>query len=74
MLKMVYITSLAEHNAFASFPKIVSRIGTAPGLGDGESGSDSDEIAPYTEVWVLDSELAAAVKAWLFMRRAECGA
>lgn len=53
-------------------PKIIFRIGEAPGAGagDGGSGSDSDVEIPHEEVWVREGELAAKVKEWLARVRA----
>jgi hypothetical protein len=62
MLKLVFSASSAK-----TCPKIVFRIGEAPG--DGESGSDSDEFLEYTLTWTRESELASAAKEWLVKQR-----
>ncbi len=62
MLKLVFSASSAK-----TCPKIVFRIGEAPG--DGESGSDSDEFLEYTLTWTRESELARVAKEWLVKQR-----
>jgi hypothetical protein len=74
MMKLVLVTrfntsyddTLKKH----IFPKIIFRLGVAPGVGDGESGSDSDDYMPHKEVWTKEGELAEKVTAWLQEQRA----
>lgn len=61
MLKMVLVTKFMR----SCFPKILFRIGEPPGVGDGESGSDSDDYMPHTEVWTTEKDLTHRAKVWL---------
>jgi hypothetical protein len=62
MLKLVFSASSAK-----TCPKIIFRIGEAPG--DDESDSDSDDILEYTLTWTRESELERLAKEWLMKQR-----
>jgi hypothetical protein len=62
MLKLVFSATSSS-----TCTKIVLRIGDPPG--DGESGSDSDEMLEYSLTWTRESDLARVANEWLVKQR-----